>query len=305
MPTAVALASKTASSAAAPCSTPAPAPCPDGSQKSTGAPFAPSMRRASLVRTSFSPLSRTAMRIKRHTVGISAAPRQLKTRAARLIAPTPTKPAVPFAMSLLPLICRALCGCVFLIAGAAKCIRFQAFHRAITAYRLVPREFVSWVGIAVFLLELLIGATLLAGYETTLAAAAGLLLLSIFTAASTVVRGLGPTPCGCFGLRRSSRIGPKLFARNLSLAAALLVCVIGNRPWTGAVLVLSTAGAVAIVLCGRRRAARTPKPGLGPKPCPNCGSPARLEPHALGQIAAGPPATARSNPLRAAAPERQ
>ena len=206
----------------------------------------------------------------------------------------------------LSLACRAICGTIFLIAGAAKCVRFPAFHRAITAYRLVPREFVSWVGVAVLLVELLIGAILLSGYRTTLAAAAGLLLLAIFTAAeaSTIVRGLGPIPCGCFGLRRTSRIGPRLFARNLLLSAALLVCVTGNRPWADAVLALSTAGAFAIVLGGRRRAARRRKPGLGPKPCPKCGSAARLEPHALGEIAAGPLATARSNPLDAAAPER-
>ncbi len=157
--------------------------------------------------------------------------------------------------------------------------------------------------------ELLIGAALLAGYGTALAAATGLLLLTVFTAAaaSAVVRGLSGMPCGCFGLGRASRIGPNLFARNLLLAAALLVCLVHNRPWAVAVFALSSGGAAAIVLGGRRRAAQRRAPGHGPAPCRTCGPPVRLERHARapGTHADGFSSGPIANPPSTTASERR
>jgi uncharacterized membrane protein YphA (DoxX/SURF4 family) len=88
---------------------------------------------------------------------------------------------------------------VWLAAGATKVGDLPASIRAVHAYQLTPYELSAVIGGALPFVELALGALLLAGLATRLAAAASTALLSAFVAgiASAWVRGLA-IDCGCF-----------------------------------------------------------------------------------------------------------
>ncbi|MEO3777132.1 MauE/DoxX family redox-associated membrane protein [Micromonospora sp. B11E3] len=89
---------------------------------------------------------------------------------------------------------------VWLLAGASKAEDLAASGRAVNAYRLLPYEVATVVGAALPFVELALGALLLLGLATRLAAAVSAALLVVFVAgiASAWARGLS-IDCGCFG----------------------------------------------------------------------------------------------------------
>jgi uncharacterized membrane protein YphA (DoxX/SURF4 family) len=89
---------------------------------------------------------------------------------------------------------------VWFAAGAAKVTDLAASGRAVNAYRLMPFEVAEVVGAALPFVELALGALLLAGLATRVAAAASGVLLAAFVAgiSSAWARGLS-IDCGCFG----------------------------------------------------------------------------------------------------------
>ncbi|WP_179803419.1 MauE/DoxX family redox-associated membrane protein [Micromonospora purpureochromogenes] len=89
---------------------------------------------------------------------------------------------------------------VWLVAGAAKVGDLAASGRAVNAYQLLPYDVATVVGAALPFVELALGAILLVGLATRLAAGVSAALLVVFVAgiASAWSRGLA-IDCGCFG----------------------------------------------------------------------------------------------------------
>lgn len=89
---------------------------------------------------------------------------------------------------------------VWFVAGGAKVTDLAGSGRAVNAYRLMPFEVAEVVGAVLPFLELALGALLLVGLATRLAAAVSALLLTAFIAgvSSAWARGLS-IDCGCFG----------------------------------------------------------------------------------------------------------
>ena len=108
----------------------------------------------------------------------------------------PVKSVYPWAGTL----ARAIVGAVWIAAGATKVSDLAASGRAVNAYELLPVEVGRAVGAALPFVELALGALLLLGLATRLAAAVSAALLAAFVAgiASVWARGLS-IDCGCFG----------------------------------------------------------------------------------------------------------
>ncbi|GAB3171740.1 methylamine utilization protein MauE [Micromonospora palomenae] len=89
---------------------------------------------------------------------------------------------------------------VWLVAGAAKVGDLAASGRAVNAYQLLPYDVATVVGAALPFVELALGAILLLGLATRLAAGVSAALLVVFVAGivSAWSRGLA-IDCGCFG----------------------------------------------------------------------------------------------------------
>jgi uncharacterized membrane protein YphA (DoxX/SURF4 family) len=89
---------------------------------------------------------------------------------------------------------------VWLIAGGAKVGDLAGSGRAVAAYRLMPGELARIIGAALPFIELALGALLLLGLATRLAAAISAALLAVYVVgiASVWARGLS-IDCGCFG----------------------------------------------------------------------------------------------------------
>ncbi|MFC8614847.1 MauE/DoxX family redox-associated membrane protein [Micromonospora purpureochromogenes] len=89
---------------------------------------------------------------------------------------------------------------VWLVAGAAKVADLAASGRAVNAYQLLPYDVATVVGAALPFVELALGAILLLGLATRLAAGVSAALLVVFVTGivSAWSRGLA-IDCGCFG----------------------------------------------------------------------------------------------------------
>jgi len=97
-------------------------------------------------------------------------------------------------------LCRVVLGGVFLVAGLLKLPEPAANVRAVRAYRLLPESVVAVVGHGLPILEILLGACLILGLVTRVAAVVSAVLLTAFVVGigSAWARGLS-IECGCFG----------------------------------------------------------------------------------------------------------
>lgn len=95
---------------------------------------------------------------------------------------------------------RLVVGGVWVVAGALKLPDPAESVRAVRNYQLLPEAVVPLVGHALPVLEVLVGACLLAGVLVRGAAAASVVLMAAFIVgiASAWARGLS-IECGCFG----------------------------------------------------------------------------------------------------------
>ncbi len=117
---------------------------------------------------------------------------------------------------------RVVVGTVLIVAGVLKLrLGRQNFLAEIIGYGLLPPFAARAVGQGLPILEVGLGACLIAGIAPTLSAVAAAALLTVFTA--VIVLGLKSGrlhTCGCFGRTRELRW--QLVWRNTSLAALLL-----------------------------------------------------------------------------------
>ena len=89
---------------------------------------------------------------------------------------------------------------MWLIAGGAKIGDLAGSGRAVAAFQLMPVELARIVGAALPFIELALGALLIIGLATRLAAAVSAALLAVYIVgiAAAWARGL-QIDCGCFG----------------------------------------------------------------------------------------------------------
>lgn len=102
---------------------------------------------------------------------------------------------------LVPLVARFVVGGAFLAAGVLKVSHPADLAAAITAFQLgIPPTVSAAIAVGMPLLEILLGAYLLAGWLLPLSSAVATVLLAVFTLVltSVVARGID-APCGCFG----------------------------------------------------------------------------------------------------------
>ncbi len=116
---------------------------------------------------------------------------------------------------------------VFLAGAWQKLHDRELFQAAVENYQLVPKSWLRWVAIALPLLELAAGVTLLMASTRTVGAslAATLLLLVTGAVAINLLRGRRDIDCGCGGL--SAHVGEQtlnwgLVVRNFLLMGAIL-----------------------------------------------------------------------------------
>lgn len=103
-------------------------------------------------------------------------------------------------MSTAVLVVRIVVGAVLLAAGAMKVGHATSLAAAIAGFHVLPATIVGPLAIALPYFELLVGAYLMIGLLTRLAASVAAVQFVLYAAviASAVVRHI-PANCGCFG----------------------------------------------------------------------------------------------------------
>jgi uncharacterized membrane protein YphA (DoxX/SURF4 family) len=126
------------------------------------------------------------------------------------------------------LILRILVGGMLLTAGALKVGHAASLAASIADFRLLPAVVAGPLALALPYLELLLGAYLIAGLFTRVAAALATLEFMIYAAAiaSAVVRRI-PAGCGCFGPKDTAVADWAHVVFDLTLAAASGVVAYG------------------------------------------------------------------------------
>lgn len=116
---------------------------------------------------------------------------------------------------------------VFLFAGIAKARNLPEFATTIQLFRLVPRQLSNGLAHTIAIMEIAVGACLLAGVWTQWAArlAAVLLIIFIVITLLSVIRH-NILNCNCFGPYFKERIGLKLIVRNVLLLMLTLIVLV-------------------------------------------------------------------------------
>lgn len=119
-----------------------------------------------------------------------------------------------------------LIGVLFATSGAAKCLHLRRFHRIVRSYELLPQSPAAVLSVLLPPLELLLGALLIGGWGSALAAAAAAFLLFSFAAAIAVnVHRRNFIECGCGGVWTPPEgVSWQVIARDSAIA--VLACVV-------------------------------------------------------------------------------
>ena len=118
---------------------------------------------------------------------------------------------------------RLVLGAVLLAAGALKVTNLALSAFAVRAYQLLPYELAGYVGYALPVVELLVGALLLAGLFTRWAALAAAVLMAGFVVGIAWAWASGlAIDCGCFGGGGPTEAGRTAYPLELARDAALL-----------------------------------------------------------------------------------
>lgn len=114
----------------------------------------------------------------------------------------PDLDAAPARLGLCPLVVRILLGGIFIAAAYFKIRDPQTFAEAIQAFKMVQSDWLVLFGThALPWIEMFAGTALVVGFWSRAAAfvIGGLLTVFIYALISAIQRGLGGTPCSCFG----------------------------------------------------------------------------------------------------------
>ena len=127
-------------------------------------------------------------------------------------------------VSICGLLIRVGAAAVWLVAGGAKVTNLTQFHAQVDQYRLLPHALEAPFAYALPFVELFVGAYLLVGLLTQVAAIAACLLIVVFVIAQAQAwaRGLS-LDCGCFGALSHERVGLWTILRDVALGLPSLV----------------------------------------------------------------------------------
>ncbi len=134
---------------------------------------------------------------------------------------------------------RSLVGATLLVAAARKLPHRQQFVFVVVAYRVLPRSVAGFYAKVLPWIEATVGATLLAGLATRVAATASLLLLASFTFAIglNMARGRQDFDCGCFGGGTSHTAPLGALGRNAILMLLSAQLILAANPAVDGVMV--------------------------------------------------------------------
>lgn len=127
-------------------------------------------------------------------------------------------------LSLLVLTLRWTVGITFLYASLDKLAHPAAFAQSIANYRLVPMPLLHPFAWLLPVVEAVVGAALVVGWQRRGAALLAVGMLVMFTVAigAALARGLDIS-CGCFQTEGGHGVGRDLIVRDILLLAAALV----------------------------------------------------------------------------------
>ena len=118
----------------------------------------------------------------------------------------------------LGLVLRLAGAAVWIVAGAAKLPRLEAFREAVARYAILPDPVAAPFAYALPFLEIGLGLYLAVGLFVRGTAMVGTLLFAAFLAAQAQAWARGiPLDCGCFGAAASSTVGIGTMLRDLAL----------------------------------------------------------------------------------------
>lgn len=127
---------------------------------------------------------------------------------------------------------RVSLGAICLWAGLEKVRGLDAFAHGLAGYRLVPLRFVRPAAVTIVVVELAVGALLIAGVAPLVATAGAIALFALFAVALGVGLARGDRgPCHCFGASDAEPISPLALIRALALlglAAVTLGLAVGE-----------------------------------------------------------------------------
>jgi uncharacterized membrane protein YphA (DoxX/SURF4 family) len=148
----------------------------------------------------------------------SSAVRALARRKSRARGGPPRIRLSAGAIERLGIAVRLAAAAVWLVAGAAKLPRIEAFREAVERYDLLPAAVAAPFAYALPFLEIGLGLYLAVGLFVRGAAGVGTLLFAAFLVAQgqAWVRGL-VIDCGCFGTGVASSVGIGTMLRDLAL----------------------------------------------------------------------------------------
>lgn len=124
------------------------------------------------------------------------------------------------------LVARLVLGGVLIVAGGLKVTSPLVSARAVQAYQIFPFDVAAYIGYALPVIEIIVGALLVVGLFTRPAAIVGTLLMAAFVVgiASAWARGL-TIDCGCFG--GGGQVGESETTYGLDLARDLGLAALG------------------------------------------------------------------------------
>ena len=131
------------------------------------------------------------------------------------------------AVGWLVLVLRVAIGAIFIVAGASKVGQPALFAAQIAGFRILPEALIAPLAVMLPYWEIVLGALLVAGLFTRIAATVGVVLLAVFdlAIASAVVRGMSVS-CGCFGPNDATVTTWAEVARDAIFVALALVIVL-------------------------------------------------------------------------------
>ncbi|MCA1783321.1 MAG: DoxX family protein [Dermatophilaceae bacterium] len=129
------------------------------------------------------------------------------------------------ALDIVGLLARLVLGGVLLFAGLSKVLTPVASARAVQAYQIFPFEVAQYIGYALPIVEIIIGALLVLGLFTRVNAVLGMLLMVVFIAGiiSAWARGLA-IDCGCFGGGGEIEPGETQYPQKIAENVGLTLC---------------------------------------------------------------------------------
>lgn len=141
-------------------------------------------------------------------------------------------------------------GLILLLSGVAKFRHRMLLEGVVANYRILPRPLVAPVAFALPYIETAVGGLLIAGLRPLPQIIAIVLLLAFAAGmAINVRRGRGHIDCGCGLSSLRQPLGWPLVARNLCIAALLLLALPVSPPVSGGAIAAAAAGGLALFLC--------------------------------------------------------